>query len=139
MPYQATLEFTDVPAGLHDSDLVAALGDRLVAISRFPGGGLRLVLALPAGSLAEAVATVLSHLFRIPQLPDPRSVEVLSREEVLRRASLVAVEELVSVSEAASLLGITRQAVLRRIVTGSLTARKVGSTYTIARSALPSR
>jgi excisionase family DNA binding protein len=42
----------------------------------------------------------------------------------------------VSVAQAAELLGITRQAVLKRIRTGRLPATKVGQAYIVPRSAL---
>jgi excisionase family DNA binding protein len=42
----------------------------------------------------------------------------------------------VSVAQAAELLGITRQAVLKRIGTGRLPATKVGRSYIVSRSAL---
>lgn len=43
---------------------------------------------------------------------------------------------LVSVSEAAAVLGVTRQAVLDRIKRGTLDATKVGRQYVIRRPAL---
>jgi excisionase family DNA binding protein len=45
-------------------------------------------------------------------------------------------EEYISVSEAAEILGISRQRVLQLIEAGRLEARKVGNSYIIARSAL---
>ena len=46
--------------------------------------------------------------------------------------------ELLSVAQAAELLGITRQAVLKRIRTGRLRATKVGRNYVVPREALGS-
>jgi excisionase family DNA binding protein len=46
--------------------------------------------------------------------------------------------ELVSVAQAAELLGITRQAVLKRIRAGRLPATKVGRNYVVPREALRS-
>ena len=44
--------------------------------------------------------------------------------------------EFVSVAQAAELLGITSQAVLKRIRTGRLQATKVGRNYIVAREAI---
>ena len=48
----------------------------------------------------------------------------------------MAAKEFVSVAQAAELLGITRQAVLKRIRTGRLRAAKVGRNYIVPREAL---
>ena len=50
----------------------------------------------------------------------------------------MATHEFVSVAQAAELLGITRQAVLKRIRTGRLQARKVGRNYIVPRDAIVS-
>ena len=50
--------------------------------------------------------------------------------------SPMATNEFVSVAQAAELLGITRQAVLKRIRTGRLQAAKVGRNYIVAREAI---
>ena len=52
--------------------------------------------------------------------------------------AIMAGHELISVAEAADALGITRQAVLKRIRTGRLGARKVGRNYVIPKDALGS-
>lgn len=46
-------------------------------------------------------------------------------------------EAYISVAQAAELLGITRQAVLKRIRSGRLPATKVGRNYIVLRAALP--
>ena len=48
----------------------------------------------------------------------------------------MATNEFVSVAQAAELLGITRQAVLKRIRTGRLQAAKVGRNYIVPREAI---
>jgi len=48
----------------------------------------------------------------------------------------MAANQFVSVAQAAELLGVTRQAVLKRIRTGHLQASKVGRNYIVAREAI---
>lgn len=138
--YRATVELPDVGAPRSRGDLVSALGHELVGsrpvLARRGDGSLELVLVLAAESTVDALAGLLAALTALPELSDPVAITVRATTAAGPENTRSA-PELVSVTQAARLLGVTRQAVLRRIDSGALPARKVGSTWTIPRSALP--
>lgn len=105
------------------------------AIGTSPRGYADAQISLPAETLAQACSTaiaVVSAAFGAPAL----ACEVLTEAEFAARQGWEPVPDLVSVSEAAELLGVTRQAVLQRIGTKSLPATKIGRDYAIPRAAV---
>ncbi len=70
----------------------------------------------------------------------PIAVEVITTEEFdARQGWDSTTTDLISVREAAELLGVSRQRVLQRIADKSLPAEKVGRDYGIPRSAVEAR
>ncbi len=65
--------------------------------------------------------------------------EVLPSAEFEREASLTPIPDLLSVTQAADALGVSRQAVLKRLESGSLQGRKVGETWVVPASAVAPR
>ena len=67
-----------------------------------------------------------------------RLFEVLTTADFDRRlgVDVTQIPELVSVTEAAAALGVTRQAVLQRIESGSLPATRIGTAWAVPRSAV---
>jgi excisionase family DNA binding protein len=66
----------------------------------------------------------------------PIGLEVVPTVMWDRRAGLTPVPSLVTVTEAAQRLGVSRQAVLERINSGSLPAVRIGTGWAIAASAV---
>lgn len=87
-------------------------------------GRVRITVSVQAPSLARAAARALELL---EQRRRVRSVRVMLQQE--RDDDLE--DELLSVSQAAQLLGISRASVIKRIDSGSMPAHKVGATYVI--------
>jgi len=123
-----------------DDDLVDELVDYHPAISRSERGWVAADLTLPAETLRQAATTALA-------IADAASAAVLDGAAVLalevlptaefdQRNGLVPVPELVSVTEAAERLGVSRQAVLQRLESGSLPGTKVGKTWVVQERAV---
>lgn len=132
--YNATVELTTKATADSLAGLLDAYADYHPAAARTPTGRTELIVTVPAESLAQAASTVLALIKAAGHTPT--RLELLATDDFDRRAGLPIVPDLVSVSEAAEQLGITRQAVLQRIEAGTLPAKKVGSTYAIARAAI---
>lgn len=127
------------PAG-HDDEWTDRAIDGLrgfsPAVSRGLHGGASIDFTLPADDVRQAVTIALSLTADIADGADIVGLELLTTVEFDRRAG-AHMPALLSVSEAAERLGVSRQAVLQRIDTGSLPATKVGSTWAIPEGAAP--
>lgn len=107
------------------------------AVGRSFFGRTEAVITLPAETLRQAISTATAVLdTAVAGLGDVVSLEVLTTADFDRRVGLDPVPELVSVTEAAAELGVTRQAVLQRIDSGSLPASRIGTTWGIPRSSI---
>ncbi|MCR6647814.1 MAG: helix-turn-helix domain-containing protein [Cellulomonas sp.] len=126
------------PAG-HDDEwtdhVLAELAGHSAAVSRALDGRTAIDLTLPADSLRQAVTTALA-LVTHAAAAEPIGVEVITTAAFDRRHGAEPVGQLLSVTEAASALGVSRQAVLQRIEAGSLPASRVGNAWAIAASAV---
>ena len=107
-----------------DEDTAEAL---LAPIADYSGGAYRselghaeVVFTIPAEGIRQATSTALAVLETYPW--PLRSLRVLPTEDFDRLVEAIDVPPLVSVQEAADALGISRQAVLKAITTGSLPA-----------------
>lgn len=92
-------------------------------------------ISLPGESLEQATAAavaVVSAAYGAAAI----ACEVMTEKEFLAREGWAPVPDLVSVTEAAELLGVSRQAVLQRISSGSLPATKIGRDHAISRAAV---
>lgn len=119
---------------LTDRDL-AALASYRPAVSRGPRGHLVIELALPADDVVQAVQTAVAVVARVVDSA-ALSVTALPADESDRRARLDPVPRLLSVSEVATELGVSRQAVLQRIDSGSLPATRVGTAWAVQAAAV---
>ncbi|RTE48142.1 helix-turn-helix domain-containing protein [Actinobaculum sp. 352] len=129
------VEYTGVIAittALSDEDLLERLADYHVAVGPAPHGW-SVTLSLPADSLQQAISTLLAVAGTVGE---PRALTVRTSEEFDRVHGLEPLPELLSVSQAADALGLTRQGVLHRIHTGALVATKVGKTWFVPASAV---
>ncbi|MEJ5946140.1 helix-turn-helix domain-containing protein [Pseudokineococcus basanitobsidens] len=111
-------------------------------LGRSAYGRLEVIATLPATDLPQATRTamaVLADVRRPDSSPLPAySLEVLPTHAFDHRTRFVDVPPLLSVPEAAAALGISRQAVLKRIETGALPASRIGSVWAVAAAAMPS-
>lgn len=112
-----------------DEDTIAeAIVEHHGVYSYSPAEGDVITISYPAEGAVQATMTALAIARTLGEVT---AVEVLTSAEFDRRASLIPVPELVSVTEAAEALGVSRAAIVKRIEAGTLVATKVGSTYVI--------
>lgn len=96
------------------------------------------LITLPANSLQQAsaaAATIVSTAFGLEAI----AIVAMTTEEFDRREDWVDVPDLVGVTEAAEILGVSRQRIQERISDGSIQATKVGNGWAIVKSTLHSR
>ena len=131
MDYNATLIVSD---SIDVDTVLETLADYHPAIGFPRRGEAEVVLTYPATGARQAVATALAlaadHKLEIQAL----TVETTARFDWLMDE--VGVPPLISVTDAAEALGISRQAVLQRIKTGSLHAVRAGDTWVIPKGAI---
>lgn len=122
----------------YDPDrVIDALAEFHAAVGYSPRGFADAQITLPAESLAQACSTAAAVVSSAYGGAEAIACSVMTEKEFMNREGWGdAPAELVSVMEAAQLLGITRQAVLQRIASKSLPAEKVGRGYAIPRAAV---
>lgn len=96
---------------------------------------LRVTISLAAEGLRQAFTAAVSVVEHAAGGP-ATIVELLTSDDFDVRKGLDTLPELVSVTEAAQELGVSRQAVLERLERGTLRGSKVGSTWVIQASAV---
>lgn len=135
--YNVVLETTLKPTISDDviDAVMDGLADHAGVIGRNERGRLDLVLTVPATGLRQAATAGLAIAeAALGRHGKVASLEVMTTKEFDARTDALtspAVPELLSLVEAAEVLGITRQAVHHRITTGALPAVKVGSTWAV--------
>lgn len=115
--------------------LVTSLEQLHPAVSTSPRGWLEVTVTIPAEHVGQAVTLAIAAAEQAAGHPTV-AVTAMTEEEADARQGFETLPDLVSVTEAAELLGVSRQAVLDRISRHTLPATKVGREYTIPRSAL---
>lgn len=133
----------DVSIRRLDDDVIDQVMDALVdyagVISRAPDGRTQVTITLPAVGLRQAITTALSVIDGAVAPATVTAVEAMTTKEFDARSEALEyqpVPELVSISEAAAAMDVSRQAVHQRIESGSLPATRVGSTWVIPKSTL---
>ncbi len=134
--YNATVE---VALRKIDNDGIDLVMKRLAqhhpGLGASPRGWLDATISLPAESLAQATVTavaVISSAYGAAAI----ACEVMTETERDARDTFVPLPELISVAEAAEVLGVSRQRVLQRINDRTLPATRVGRDYAIPRTAV---
>lgn len=141
MDYNATFTIhAHKPATENDDldDVMEAFAAYHPAVGDAPAspGAIEAVITLPAHPLTQAVATATALA---AQVGDLEGIEVIPTHVWDRREGLKVDDvELVSVTEAATHLGLTSQAVRDRITAGTLPGRKIGRNWLIPATALAS-
>lgn len=124
-------------AGDQADKLMDHLEDYSGTVARTPQGRFELIYTLPADSIRQAVSTALA-IAETTGAPI-YVIEVLPAKEFHERVDTAAMPELVSVPQAAELLGVSRQRALQLASGGQLDAVKVGDAWVIPRRAVDAR
>jgi excisionase family DNA binding protein len=126
-----------------DLDAVDVVMDALAAyhgtIGMSPRGYAFGLVTIPAPSLQQAAMTATLVVTAAFGDAEPIACEVMTTEEFDRRQEWAELPPLVSVTEAAEILGVSRTRIQQRIHDNSIQAQKVGNDYVIVRSSLKSR
>ena len=105
------------------------------ALSNSTRGWRSATVTVPGASLRQAIATAVA-LVEAAYAAPAIAVEAMTEAEADVRQGWVQTPDLVSVTQAAELLGVSRQRVLQRIRENTLPATQVGRDYVIPRSAV---
>jgi excisionase family DNA binding protein len=131
--YNALVEVqTKTAAADVADDLIDDLASFHPAVSTSARGWLEVRISLPAETLAQATR-IATLVISDATGAEPIACEVMTEAEFDAREGWAPLPQLVSVTEAAKLLGVTRQSVLERIQRGTLQGEKVGDTYVLPR------
>ena len=120
----------------HTAAVLDALAAYHPAIGRSAFGRAEVIITLPAETVAQAAATATAVIAAAIAPAELLGIDIATTADFDRRVGLEPLPELVSVTEAAAELGVTRQAVLQRIESGSLPATRIGTAWAIPQSAL---
>jgi len=114
-------------------DLMTALDQWHPAIGASLRGFTEAIITLEAENIRQAISTagVIASDTAHTAGGEVLAIEVMPTVEFDTRDNLVPLPDMVSVTEAAEMLGITVQAVRQRLESGSLTGVKVGATWVI--------
>ena len=136
-PYNVVAEL-DVP---FDEETVEQLIDPIVdyggAVGRSELGRTEVVFTLPADSVRQANTTALAILEQYPSTL--LSLRVLTAADFDRLTETTELPPLVSVSEAAEELGVSRQSILKSIKSAKLPATRVGDTWVVRAAVVQAR
>jgi len=114
--------------------LSSALQSFSPAVGASPTGWLSATITFPAANLAQAISTALSVVEAAAGVP-ALGIEVMTGDELAARQGFVTVPSLISTTDFATLMGISKPTVAAMIERHELTtAQKVGGTTVIARS-----
>ncbi|MDH6284494.1 helix-turn-helix domain-containing protein [Prescottella agglutinans] len=114
--------------------LLEPIADHSGSVGRSELGRTEVVFTLPAESVRQANTTALAILDRYPWTL--LSLRVLTTADFDRITDAIELPPLVSVTEAASTLGVSRQSVLKAISTEKLPATRVGDTWVLREAAV---
>lgn len=135
--YTATIELDIRDDGTDEPDdaIIDALSEYALNVGRSPLGYVEIVVTIPATSLTQAAQTitaVIAETLGVSIL----SIELMTESEYARRVGVRPMPELVSVTAAAEIAGVSRQAILGRLEAGTLAGEKVGNTWVVQKAAL---
>lgn len=115
--------------------LLTSLQQLHPAVGNSARGWLEVTITIPAEHVGQAVTLAIAAIEQAAGHPTI-AVTAMTEEEADAREGFETLPDLVTVTEAAQILGVSRQAVLDRISRHTLPATKIGRDYAIARGAL---
>lgn len=105
-----------------------------VAVSNPRANEGQIILTIPANTLTQAIQTTQAIASNAGITIDALTIETTERFDTL--ANEIPMPKLISVTEAAQLLKVSRQAILQRITAHTIPATKIGDTWAIPRAAI---
>ncbi len=130
----ATIELDEPAASLDRIDgLMDALAPWDVSVSTSVAGRTALTISMPGSTLAQASRTALAV---VAECGVPIGMHVMTEADRDTRLEWEAVPDLVSIAEAAHMLGVSRQRVDQMIASGKLPTHRVGGVRVLPRAAV---
>lgn len=117
-----------------DEDILDAFADWHPAVGRSLEGRMEATLSIPADDLKQAARTAMALISENDSLPEVCRMNVLKASEHDRTNGLAPVPSLLSVSEAAAILNVSRQRVLQLIHDGRMHGIRVGNGWALYRT-----
>ena len=117
-----------------DEDILDAFADWHPAVGRSLEGRMEATLSIPADDLKQAARTAMALISENDSLPEVCRMNVLKASEHDRTNGLSPVPTLLSVSEAAAILNVSRQRVLQLIHDGRMHGIRVGNGWALYRT-----
>ena len=136
--YNATIELHAPADAVHGLELVDALSGYHPAAGASQRGRLEVTVSLPAETLRQACTTALAVVEAAAGV-QALTVEVMPTAEHDERLGIEALPEVVGVTEAAAILGVSRQRVLQLVEAGTLPHQRAGNAVVISRAAVLKR
>lgn len=125
MEFNVRLEFRLPPDEEHGEQLVDALESFHPAAGPVGNGNLDVWITIQAANVRQAIDTGLA-LASAASSAELVAFEALPTADFDRRECLTPVPDLISAEEAAELLGISRQAVHKKVTAGTLPGHRIG-------------
>lgn len=121
----------DEPTEAELAELLEVLGPFHAAIGMSPRGWLGFRLTVPAEGLRQAALAATALVQAAHPGLTPLALEVMPEDEWDLRQGFVPVPELIGASEAAAMLGVTRQRVVQMVDEGKLPGTVIGRSTVI--------
>jgi excisionase family DNA binding protein len=137
--YSVHIEFErrDLPPAEAER-ILTQLEDWHAAVGHSPRGYVDVQITLPAEDLARAASTALAIAAPVVNA-QPIRVEAMTEAEFDARLGEVPMPELVGVTDAAEMLGVSRQRVLQMVDEGKLAGTRIGKSIALARDEVLAR
>lgn len=117
-----------------DEDILDAFMDWHAVVASAANRNIEVTISVVAEDMRQACLQSLALLSMHDSLPDACRIDVMRSSEYDKLNGFVPVPSLVSVTEAAAILGVSRQRVLQLIHEGSLNGMKVGNGWAVSRA-----
>lgn len=118
--------------------LLEALAAYSPAVGNSPRGWIDAQITVPADNLAQATQTAIAVVTQATG-HEPLHVEVMTEQEFDKRQGFESLPELIGATDAAAMLGVSRQYVLQLIDKGELQSQIVGKSAVLARAEVEAR
>lgn len=117
-----------------DDDILDAFADWHAVVDSAANHHVEVTLSIIAENMRQSCLQALALLSAHDSLPTACRIDVLRSSEYDRMNGFEPVPSLVSVTQAAATLGVTRQRVLQMIHEGSVNGIKVGNGWALSRA-----
>mgnify|MGYP002796508469 CR=1 FL=1 len=115
-----------------DDDILDAFSDWHAVVDSAPNRHIEVTMSIVAETMRQSCLQALALVAAHESLPSPCRIDVLRSDEYDRMNGFAPVPPLVSVTEAAATLGVTRQRVLQMIHEGTVNGFRVGNGWALS-------